>query len=121
MHTLALSRKGQTEQVFDVLDSAIAEATHEHQGEGALVLLTHAAALAMAKGKRDREILYTERALPYAKDYRFAAYNFARLLLKDGQVDLAEHYAREAYKLSTAADTDADRDLTAAILKQWPP
>jgi hypothetical protein len=42
------------------------------------------------------------------------------LLLRDGQVDLAQRYATEAYELSTASETEADRDLTAAILKQWP-
>jgi hypothetical protein len=47
------------EGVFVVLDSTIAEATQEHQGEGALLLLRHAAALAMAKGKRDRPAVAT--------------------------------------------------------------
>lgn len=70
-------------------------------------------------GDSRREIQYTRQALPYAKDYRFAVYNFAQLLLLDGQVGLAEQYATEAYELSIAEGTEADRDLAAAILKQW--
>ena len=71
-------------------------------------------------GDHHRQIQYEERALPFAKEYRFAAYNFAQLLLEHGQVVRAERYANEAYKLTIIGTTDADRDLVAAILKQWP-
>ena len=83
-------------------------------------MLRHAAVLAKANGKRDREIEYTKQALPYAKDYRFAAYNFSQLLLEDGQANLARQFATEAFKLSCASRDKTDRDLVAAILKQWP-
>ena len=118
--SLELTRTAQIEQAFVVLDAAIAEAILEHQGEWILTLCRHAAVLAHAKGDRRRQIEYTKQALPHAKDYRFAAYNFAQLLLRDGQVDLAQRYAIEAYRLRTASETEADRDLTAAIIKQWP-
>ena len=118
--SLELTRTAQIEKAFVVLDAAIAEAILEHQGEWILTLCRHAAVLAHAKGDRRREIEYTKQALPHAKDYRFAAYNFAQLLLRDGQVDLAQRYAIEAYRLRTASETEADRDLTAAIIKQWP-
>ncbi len=118
--SLELAKTAQIEQAFVVLDAAIAEAILEHQGEWTMPLCRHAAALAHAKGDRRREIEYTKQALPHAKDYRFAAYNFAQLLLRDGQVDVAERYATEAYELSSASETEADRDLTSAILKQWP-
>jgi hypothetical protein len=85
------------EQAFVVLDAAFAEATLEHQGEWTLTLCRHAAVLAHAKGGLDREIEYTKheieytkQALPHAKDCRFAADHFAQLLLRDGQVDLAQ-------------------------------
>ena len=124
MHTLKLVKKGQIEKAFVALDTAIAEAADERQGDGALLLLRHAAALAMGHGKRKREIQYTKEALPYAKDYTkdygFAAYNLSQLLLKDGQVDLAQRYALEAYELSCSSENEADRDLTTAIVKQWP-
>ena len=71
-------------------------------------------------GDHLRQIQYEERALPFAQEYHFAAYNFAQLLLSHGQVARAERYANEAYKLSVTGTTDADRDLVAAILKQWP-
>jgi hypothetical protein len=69
---------------------------------------------------RGREIEYTKQALPHAVDYRFAAYNFAQLLLRDRQLNPARRYARDAYELCTTPETEADRDLVAAILKQWP-
>jgi len=119
MHTLKLVRNGRTDQAFAALDSAVADIPEEHRAERQL-LLRHAAVLAMGKGKRDREIEYTKRALPYSKDYSFAAYNFSQLLLRDGQVDLARRYAVEAYKLSYRSEAEADRDLVAAIRLQWP-
>jgi hypothetical protein len=102
------------------VEEALAEAIHENRDTWALILCRHAAVLAHSMGDHDRHIHYEERALPFAKEYRFAAYNFAQLLLKHGQVDRAERYADEAYKLSLTGTTDADRDLVAAILKQWP-
>ena len=119
-HSVDLAKTGEVEQALGVLDSALAQATQEDRGRWIKIICRHAAALAHFTGDRRREIQYTERALPYAKDYRFAVYNFARLLLMDGQVGLAERYATEAYELSAAEGTEADRDLAAAILKQWP-
>jgi len=120
MHSLELARNGQIEEIFTALDSAIAEVPEQHRGDPGVLLMRHAALLAKAKGKRDREIEYTKQALPYAKDYSFAAYNFSQLLLEDGQVDLARQYATEAYKLSCVSEGETDRDLVVAIIKLWP-
>jgi tetratricopeptide (TPR) repeat protein len=114
------SKAGQKEQALDVVDEALAEAIHENRGTWALILCRHASVLAHSMGDHPRQIQYEERALPFAKEYRFAAYNFAQLLLKQGQVARAEQYANEVFKLSITGTTDADRDLVAAILKQWP-
>jgi hypothetical protein len=94
--SLALQETAQIEQAFGVLDAAIAEAILKHQSEATLRLCRFAAILANARGDRGREIEYTRQALPHAKVYRFAACNFAQLLLRDGQVDLARRYATEA-------------------------
>jgi len=59
-------------------------------------LCSHVAFFAHAIGDRHCEIHYTEQALPYTKDRRFAVYNFAQLLLKDGQIELAERYGAAA-------------------------
>ena len=83
-------------------------------------LCRHGAAVAQIAGDRRREIRYAEKALPYAKDYSFAIYNFAQLLLRHGQAGRAKQYATQAYELSTTGETVADRDLAAALLKQWP-
>lgn len=120
VHTLKLVRKGQMDKVFAALDSAIAEVPEDHRSLEGVLLLRHAAILARANGKRDREIDYTKQALPYAKDYRFAAYNFSQLLLEDGQANLARQYAMEAFKLSCTCGNETDRDLVKAIRKQWP-
>jgi tetratricopeptide (TPR) repeat protein len=78
------------------------------------------AVLAHAIGDHRREIAYSEQALPYAEEHRFAVYNFAQLLLRRGKIDRALRYATEAYRLSIAENTEADRDLMAAIVRQWP-
>lgn len=118
--SLELSKTGQKEQALNILDSALAQAIHDNRGTWVSILCRHAAVLARTMGDRRREIHYEEQALPYAKEYRFAAYHFAQLLLSDGQVGRAEQYATEAYALSVAETTEADRDLVEAILKQWP-
>ena len=118
--SVKLLTEGENEQALNVIDTAIAEAIHENHGRWALNLCRHAAIIAHSMGNYPRQIQYEEKALPFAEEYRFAAYNFAQLLSKHGQVDRAEQYADEAYKLSVAGTTDADRDLVAAILKQWP-
>ncbi len=118
--SVELAKTGEIEQALGLLDSTLAEATQENRSKWIKIICRHAAVLAHFMGDRRREIRYTEQALPYAKDYRFAVYNFAQLLLMDGQVGLAKRYATEAYELSIAEGTEADRDLAAAILKQWP-
>jgi hypothetical protein len=115
-----LAKTGEIEQALGVLDIALSQAMQENRGIWIKMICRHAAVLAHAMGDSRREIHYTRQALPYAKDYRFAVYNFAQRLLLDGQVGLAEQYATEAYELSIAEGTEADRDLAAAILKQWP-
>lgn len=120
MRTLELVRNGESEKAFATLDSAIAELPEQHRNVLGVLLLRHAAVLANSKGEQDREIKYTQQALPYAKDYSFAAYNLSQLLLKDGQVDLARRYALEAYKLSCESKDESNCDLVKAILEQWP-
>jgi Tfp pilus assembly protein PilF len=118
--SLELARTGQPEEALRVLDKAIAEANVENRGMWVGTLCRHAAVLAHAMGDVSREIHYTEQSLPHTNDYRFALYNFAQLLLRGGQVGRAERYAMEARKLAAVQETEADRDLVAAILKQWP-
>jgi hypothetical protein len=121
MHqSLELLKAGQKDQARGVLDVAIEDAIRESHSEWVSVLCHHAAVVAHSMGDSQRQISYEEQALPYAKDYRFAAYNFAQLLLRDGQLVRAEGYATEAYRQSMSQTTEADSDLRAAILKRWP-
>lgn len=118
--SLELLKNGQKGEALRLLDTAITEAIQKNHNEWILTLCHLAAGIALSMRDRQRQIHYEEQALPYAKDYRFAAYNFAQLLLSDGQVTRAEQYASEAYKESVTKATEADTDLRAAILKQWP-
>lgn len=111
---------GKTEQALNLLDSAIAEAIQRNYTRWTSALCRHAANLSRSLGDRQRQIHYEEQALPFASEYSFAAYNFAQLLLSDGQLDRAEHFAAEAYRQCIQKGTDADRDLVTAILRQWP-
>ncbi|MGO9083879.1 MAG: hypothetical protein ACLQBK_01520 [Candidatus Sulfotelmatobacter sp.] len=118
--SLEFMTSGKKEQALNVLDPAIAEAIEGNHSSWVLVLSRHAATLSLSVGDRERQIHYEQQALPFAKDYRFAAYNFAQLLLRDGQLVSAERYATEAYRQSMTQASEADSDLRAAILKQWP-
>jgi hypothetical protein len=120
MSTVDLIRNGEKDQAFGDLDNILADALRDNQAACVKILCGHAAVMANAAGDRRREIQYTKQALPFAKDRQFALYNLAQLLLLDGQVSLAEQYASEAYQLSTAEESQGDRDLIAAILKTWP-
>jgi hypothetical protein len=115
-----LLQSGKKEEARQLLDPAIAEAIQGRHSRWASVLCRCAAAISLSMGDRQRQIHYEEQALPFATDYGFAAYNFARLLLSDGQLARAEHYAAEAYRESITQTADADRDLITAILRQWP-
>jgi len=118
--TLKLLKAGQKDQALAILDAAIEEAIRENHSGWVSILCHHAAVVAHSMGDFQRQISYEEQALPFAKDYRFAAYNFAQLLLRDGQLVRAEGYATEAYRQSISQTSEADSDLRAAILKQWP-
>jgi len=118
--SVELLKSGKKEDARQILDPAIAEAIQFNHSSWALVLCRHAAVISRIMGDRERQIHYEEQALPFAPDYGFAAYNFAQLLLSDGQLVRAEHYAAEAYRQSIAQTTGDDRDLIAAILRQWP-
>jgi len=62
-----------------------------------------------------------EKALPYAKGLFVRDLQFRpTVIARDGQADLAKRSATQAYELSATGGTDADRDLAAAVLKQWP-
>lgn len=118
--SLELAKAGQTEQALNFLDTGIAEAIQENNSWWVSRLCRRAATFARLIGDRQRQIRYEEQALPFAKDYPFAAYNFAQLLFSDGQVARSEQHAAEAYRQSIAQATEADRDLVAAILRRWP-
>jgi len=118
--SVELMKSGKKDQALNVLDPAIAEAIEGNHSRWASVLSRHAAALSLSMGDRERQIHYEQQALPFAEDHRFAAYNFAQLLLRDGQLVRAERYAAEAYRQSITQTSEADTDLRAALLKQWP-
>ena len=118
--TVDLIQRGETEQAFGDIDRTLADALHDNQELSFKTLCKHAAVMAHASGDRDREIRYMKQALPYAKDRQFALYNFAELLVRDGQTDTASQYAAEAYRLSVAEETADNRELVTAILRSWP-
>jgi hypothetical protein len=118
--SLGFVKDGRPAEAFQVLDNAIAQAGEENRSIWVRILCRHAGVLAHARGDVAREIRYAEHALPHTKDYRFALYNFAQLLRRGGQVVRADRCAAEAYKLALSEQSEADHDLLAAILKEWP-
>jgi hypothetical protein len=115
-----LARVGKTLEALSVLDMAIGQAVTERRGMWVTFLCDQGRAFAHHLGDHGREIGYAEQSLPFATEYRFAAYNLAQLLLKHGHGGRAMHHATEAYRLSMTHETESDHDLRAAILRQWP-
>jgi len=80
--SLELLKKGQKEEALRLLDAAITEAIRNNHNSWIRTLCQYAAAIALSMRDRQRQIHYEEQALPFVEDWRFAAYNFAQLLLK---------------------------------------
>ena len=118
--SVELAKLGQEQEALNILDNVLRDAVDEGRDTWVSILCGHAAIIADHMGDRTRQLHYQEIALPFARDYRFAAYNFAQQLLSDGQLDRAERYAVEAYELCASSEAQADRDLAEAILRQWP-
>lgn len=118
--SLEIALSGQKELALGLVDEAIDEAITGHHDTWIAALCGQGAVIAHALGDSQREIDYMEKSLRFAQDGGFAAYNLAQLLLSDGQVERSKDYALKAYNRSVVGTTEADRDLTAAILKQWP-
>ncbi len=106
--SLKLAEQGKDDQALSLLDDAIADASREERHGWVSILCKHAAVISRHVGDRRREIHYNQLRLPLADDYAFAAFNFAQLLLSDGQAARAEEYAAEAYKLSITKKTEAE-------------
>jgi len=120
MRSTELAKVGEIENALHLLDNFLLEATKENRGDWIKIVSGHAAVLADAMGDLRRARHYYEQRIMYVPDYSFALYNLARMLLREGQVDLAERYAAKSYELSISQGTDSDRDLAEAIIKQWP-
>jgi hypothetical protein len=122
LKSFQLAKAGDVVEALQLLDGAIAQGICEDRTEWVRRLCRQAAAFSLYIGDPGREISYSEQALRYAKDYRFAVYNFAKLLLKHGHVLRAEQCATEAYRLtsSDSCANEEDRDLVAAIARDWP-
>jgi len=113
-----LVKIGQREESLRLLDACLAEAESENRSNLIAMLSRHAEVL--AQGDLKRTAGYLKKRLGHVPDQSFQLYNYALLLLGAGQAEEARKYACEAYKLSSALTTEEDRDLSEAILRQWP-
>jgi hypothetical protein len=122
LQSFQLARAGDVVEALHLLDGAITQGIGEDRREWVRRLYRQAAVFSLYLGEHGREISYSEQALRYAKDYRFAVYNFAKLLSKHGHALRAEQCATEAYRLILAdgSENEEDRELVAAIARDWP-
>jgi hypothetical protein len=122
LQSFQLAKAGDVVEALHLLDRAIAQGIGENRREWVRRLCSNAAVFSHYIGDHGREISYSEQALRYAQDYRFAVYNFAKLLLKHGHALRAEQCATEAYRLTVAdgSANEEDRDLVAATAREWP-
>jgi tetratricopeptide (TPR) repeat protein len=120
LDSLHYAGEGKAAEAFEMIDDALEEATRNNDTTWLKTLYGHAAVVAHIAGDRRREIGYKERTLQFVNDYPFALHNLAQLLFEDGQINQAKRYAAEAFKLTSNGQTESERDLAAALLKQWP-
>jgi hypothetical protein len=113
-------KSGKKEQALNVLDPAIAEAIEGNHRRWVSVLSRHAAALSRSMGNRERQIHYEQQALPFAEDYRFAAYTFAQIAVKRWAVNSCRALCCRIVLQRIGKHQRPTSDLRAAILKQWP-
>ena len=118
--SLEFARAGKPEKALELLDGVLAEAVRENRSESITLITGVASVMADVIGDRGRARFYYEQRLPHVCDRSFGLYNFARILLQDGQNDLAKEYALKSYELAVTKDSDSDRELIAAILSRWP-
>jgi tetratricopeptide (TPR) repeat protein len=118
--SIELSKAGKIEEALDVLDKFLAKDNHKNAAIEIPIVSRHAEVLADVIGDRPRVRRYHEMILPYASDQAFAFYNLAQLYLRDSLADEARKWAIKSYELCGPQGTEANQDLSSAILKQWP-
>lgn len=118
--SIKLVKAGRREKALELLDRYLEQATQENRNDVILLLSCHAEVLATAGGELQRVKRYAGQRLGRVADYSFQLYNYARLLLRLGEVEEARSRAAEAYELTRTQKTREDQDLARAILEQWP-
>lgn len=119
--SLKLSRSGQLQEAYRLMDEVIAEAIKEGDNLSAILLIDQAALLNGVK--RDLSLVkhYYEQILTYSPENPRAWYQLADIAMKDGQIDIARQYAKKCYQAILQGDDNKIRqDLLDLVLERCP-
>jgi len=115
-----LWKSGETGKALKLLDDSISEAIRMNKGSWVRRLALHAAVLCDSIGDLSSEKKYREQCLTYGSDDPMALYGLAKVLLQQGEIELAKKYAMAAYERCVEGGTELDRALIASIVQRWP-
>jgi len=115
-----LWQSGQPEKAFKLLDDAIAEAIRATRSIWVRTLALHAAVLSESMGDLRLARRYREDCLSQDPNDPMALYGLARVLSRQGEIDLAKSYAAKAYDVCARRRTELDRVILESITKEWP-
>ena len=115
-----LSKLGENQRALKLLDDEIAKAIRENRSVWVCVLSRHASVIADQMGDLRLVRQYREQVLAHDPDNPLTLLSLADVLSRQGENDLAKHYAAKSYKLSVQRDSELDRAVVESIIKQWP-
>jgi hypothetical protein len=120
LRSTELAGAGEMEKALTLLHGLLNQAVQQKDVYATKILSRHATILGEGGVDLDRAKSFFDQRVEHIPDRSFALYNFAQLLSRSEKIDLAREYAAKSYQLSVKQDTEADRDLVKAIVRQWP-
>jgi len=115
-----LSQKGEQQKALELLDRLLAVAIHENWNRSMQALSRHAAIIAELSGDLTRAKSYNEQALKFGPENAMALYGMAKILLQQGEFQLAKRYAAKCYEVSIRGGTEIDQARVELLGKHWP-
>jgi tetratricopeptide (TPR) repeat protein len=119
--SLDLSKSGQYDEAFRLLDVVIAEAVEERNSSRVLMLCHHAAILSQRKGDLPLRRHYYEQSLAYSPENPMALYGLADAAHEEGRAEDARRYAERCHRaILQTNDEIVRRGLLDLVLTRWP-
>ena len=115
-----MSKRGDNTLALRLLDSAIEQATTQEQHLSVRVLTRHASAIADSIGDLPAVRKYREQCLSHDPENPITLASLADVLQRQGETEMAKHYALHAYRIASERRTELDEALISSLQKTWP-